>query len=169
MGERKRRMWQLLDADRACAAGYTAFREASAPTPVPLRLRGQAQFGRERRSFIYPAGRTAAEALAHSHTILYAHAHTHRGWQATWLHPTIWIFCPICWWKAACLFPETECELCAISFFFRLWSVLWCGFTVLKSCCPMWKCCSAAGYVTGIEVRIKTIAGATVSWCYCVS
>lgn len=119
MGERKKRMWQLLDADRVCAAGYTAFGEASALAPVPLRLRGQAQFGRERRSFIYQAGRTAAEAHTHSHTILYAHTYT-QGRQATWLHPTIWIFCPIWWWRAACLFPGTECELFATSFCFSL-------------------------------------------------
>lgn len=64
-----------------CAAGYTAFGEASALAPVPLRLRGQAQFGRERRSFIYQAGRTAAEAHTHTHThtILYAHTHIHRA------------------------------------------------------------------------------------------
>lgn len=41
--------------------------------------------------------------------------------------------------------------------------------TVLKSSCPMWKCFSAAGYVTGIGVRMDTIAGVTVSLCYCVS
>lgn len=118
MGGRKRRMWQLLDADRVCAAGYTAFGEASALAPVPLRLRDQAQFGRERRSFIYQAGRTAAEAhthsltlsLTHTRTVLYAHTHT-QGRKATWLHPTIWIFCPIWWWRAACSFPGTECEL----------------------------------------------------------
>lgn len=73
-----------------CAAGYTAFGEASALAPVPLRLRDQAQFGRERRSFIYQAGRTAAEAhthsltlsLTHTRTVLYAHTHT-QGRKAT--------------------------------------------------------------------------------------
>lgn len=75
MGGRKRRMWQLLDADRVCAAGYTAFGEASALAPVPLRLRDQAQFGRERRSFIYQAGRTAAEA--HTHSLSHSRSHTH--------------------------------------------------------------------------------------------
>lgn len=55
-----------------CAAGYTAFGEASALAPVPLRLRGQAQFGRERRAFIYQAERTAA-AEEEAHTLSHTH------------------------------------------------------------------------------------------------
>ena len=173
MGESKRRMWQLLDADRVCAAGYTAFGEASALAPVPLRLRGQAQFGRERRSFIYQEGRTAAEAHAHTpycrHTLRQGRQ---AGRQATWLHPTIWIFCPKWWWRAACSFPETECKL-----FPPLSVHRWCLFLRVffffllswKAAVRCVKCCSAAWYVTRIGVEINARAGMTVSLCYCVS
>lgn len=169
VGARRWRMWQLLDADRVCTAGYTAFREASALAPVPLRLRGQAQFGRERRSFLFIRQGAPRRRRTHTRYCTHTHAHT-QGRQATWLHPTIWIFCPIWWWRVACLFPETECELSfsfsRVNVCFFLVCVI---FTVLKSSCPMWKCCSAAGYVTWIGVTMNARAGVSISLCDCVS
>lgn len=53
-----------------CGWIHTAFGEASALAPVPLRLRGQAQFGRERSDAPFYLSGTAA------HTPYCTHTHT---------------------------------------------------------------------------------------------
>lgn len=62
-----------------CAAGYTAFGEAWAGAPVPLRLRGQAQFRAARLYLSDRALQRRKRTRAHwllTHVTVRAHTHT---------------------------------------------------------------------------------------------
>lgn len=62
-----------------CAAGYTAFGEASALAPVPLRLRGQAQSVWARATLLYLSGRAHSGGGAHTLTRGTVRTHTYTG------------------------------------------------------------------------------------------
>lgn len=131
-----------------------------------------------RATLLYLSGRahsgggahTLSHTLSHTHTDGTVRTHSYTGQEGNMTSSYNLDFLPDMMVESRLLVPGDR--MWVIRLFFSSASGVWVRvsvYAVLKSSCPMWKCCSATWCVTRIGVRMKAGARVTVSVCYCVS